>query len=202
MRSYSMVLPPTRNNLWEYTRLKGNISIILLFSALGLIAQESKFDKKVAVDQLPVPNENKQLFYLQRDPDENTVIYQLNMKDSVVDSDEPINVYWIRYAEGGIRKDLNFIQRTMAYGISHKQLDNGSYELRLAAYKSHPLRLSYCDKSKKYVVYTSINNREAILDRIFVRIDGGSQLNPDIAYFELIGRDAATLARVAERIKP
>jgi len=197
-----LVHPSTPTNLWLYTRLKGNISIVLLFSTLGLIAQESKFDKKVVVDQLPVPNENKQLFYLQRDPDENTVIYQLNMADSVIDSDEPINVYWIRYTEGGVRKDLNFIQRTMAYGISHKALGNGSYELRLAAYKSHPFRLSYCDKSKKYVVYTSINNREAILDRIFVRIDGGSQFNPDIAYFELSGRDSATLARVTERIKP
>ncbi len=188
--------------MWQYTRLKGNISIVLLFSALGLIAQESKFDKNVVVDQLPVPNENKQLFYLQRDPDENTVIYQLNMIDSVLDTDEPINVYWIRYAEGGIRRNLNFIQRTMAYGISHKALGNGSYELRLAAYKSRPLRLSYCNKSKKYVVYASINNREAILDRIFVRIDGGSQFNPDIAYFELSGRDSATFARVTERIKP
>lgn len=188
--------------MWQYTRLKANVSFVLLFSALGLLAQESKFDKKVAVDRLPVPNENKQLFYLQRDPDENTVIYQLNMTDSVIDPDEPINVYWIRYAEGGIRKDLNFIQRTLAYGISHKSLGNGSYELRLAAYKSHPLRLSYCDKSKKYVVYTSINNREAILDRIFVRIDGGTQLSPDIAYFELKGRDTATSAPVTERIKP
>ena len=196
------VRTPGGANTWKYTRLKGKISLALLFSALGLLAQESKFNKKVDVDRLPVPNENKQLFYLQRDPDENTVVYQLNMKNEQVDADEPINVYWIRYAEGGTRKDLNFIQRTMAYGISHKQLGDDTFELRLAAYKRRPLRLSYCTKSKKYVVYTSINNREAILDRIFVRIDGGSQLNPDIAYFELSGRDTATLARVSERIDP
>ncbi|PPL01639.1 protein of unknown function [Parapedobacter indicus] len=202
MQCCSLVQPSIQKNLWQYTRLKGYMSFVLLFSALGLIAQESKFNKKVVVDQLPVPNEKKQLFYLQRDPDENTVIYQLNMTDSVIDPDEPINVYWIRYAEGGVRKDLNFIQRTMAYGISHKPLGNGSYELRLTAYKSRPLRLSYCDKSKKYVVYASIDNREAILDRIFVRIDGGSQFNPDIAYFELKGRDTATFAPVTERIKP
>ena|SRR5690606_1500329 len=201
MRSCSLSWP-IRNERWQYARLKGHISFVLLFSTLGLIAQESKFDKKVAVDQLPVPNENKQLFYLQRDPDENTVIYQLNVTDGAIDPDEPVHVYWIRYSEGGIRKDLNFIQRTMAYGVSHKALGNGSYELRLAAHKSRPLRLAYCNKSKKYVVYATINEREAILDRIFVRIDGGSQFNPDIAYFELSGRDTATLARVAERVNP
>ncbi|MGK6350540.1 DUF4833 domain-containing protein [Parapedobacter sp. DT-150] len=187
---------------WRYNKLKSGVTMVLFFSALGLIAQESKFDKKVVVDQLPVPNEDKQLFYLQRDPDANTVIYQLNVTDGVVDADEPVNVYWIRYAEGGIRKDLNFVQRTMAYGISHKSLGNGDFELRLAAYKSVPFRLSYCEKSKKHVVYASINNREAILDRVFVRIVGGSVFSPDIAYFELTGRDATTFERVSQQIKP
>lgn len=186
----------------HYSRLKGMIGVVLLFSAFGLIAQETTFGKKVTIDKLPVPNENQQLFYLQRDPDANTVIYQLNLVDGVIDADEPVNVYWIRYAEGGTRKELNFVQRTMAYGISHKMLDNGDFELRLAAYKSRPLRLSYCGKSKEYKVYAAINDREAELDRIFVRIEGGSMFSPDITYFELSGCDTATLARVTERIKP
>lgn len=182
--------------------LKGSMGVVLFLSGFGLVAQETTFDKKVRVGDLPIPNEKRQLFYLQRDPDANTVIYQLNVVDGVVDADEPVNVYWIRYAEGGTRKSLNFVQRTMAYGVSHKLLDNGDFELRLAAYKSKPLRLSYCEKSKEYKVYASINNREAKLDRIFVRIDGGSMFSPDIAYFELSGRDTATLAGVAERIVP
>ncbi|SEL92950.1 DUF4833 domain-containing protein [Parapedobacter koreensis] len=202
MLSSSFFQQPTLHDVGRYIRLKGSISIVLLFSALGLVAQENKFDKKVTVERLPVPKEKKQLFYLQRDPDENTIIYQLNMEDSVVNADDPVNVYWIRYTEGGVRKDLNFVQRTMAYGIDHKALGDGAFELRLAAYKNLPLRLSYCDKSKAYVVYATINSREAILDRIFVRIDGGSMFKPDIAYFELSGRDTATMAKVSERIKP
>ncbi|MFC3197280.1 DUF4833 domain-containing protein [Parapedobacter deserti] len=202
MQTYPFFKPYALFDIWRYSKLKGSIGVILLFSTIGLIAQQSKLEEKIAVDQLPVPNENKQLFYLQRDPDENTVVYQLNMADSVPDPEEPVNVYWIRYAEGGTRKELNFVQRTMAYGVSHKVLPNGDIELRLAAYKSLPLRLSFCEKNKKYVVYASINGRDAILDRIFVRIDGGSTFSPDIAYFELSGRDAITLARVTKRIIP
>ena len=172
--------------------VRGGLCALLVFSSAALAAQ----------DTLPVPREPNQLFYLQRDPDDNTVIYQLNIVDGTVDPDEPVNVYWIRYAEGGTRKDLNFIQRTMAYGISHKALGNGSFELRLAAYKDHPLRLAYCEKSETYKVYTTIDNREAELDRIFVRIEGGSVLNPNILYIELIGRDTISQARVSERIKP
>lgn len=185
-----------------YHSLKISISAVFLFLALGLLAQEGDFERKVSVDELPIPNEKKQLFYLQRDPDENTVVYQLNLDGERVDADKPVNVYWIRYTEGGERKGLSLVQRTMAYGISHKTLDNGDFELRIAAYKTLPLRLSYSEKHKQYMVFASINDREAILDRIFVRIDGGSALSPDIAYFELLGRDVATHAKVAQRIRP
>lgn len=181
---------------------RGSLCILLFLTGLALPAQEPKSASKAVADSLPVPNEPNQLFYLQRDPDANTVIYQLNAVDGVVDADKPVNIYWIRYTEGGARKDLNFVQRSMAYGISHKALGKGAFELRLAAYENHPLRLAYCEKSQAYRVYTSIDRREAVLERIFVRIDGGSVLNPNILYIELIGRDNASGARVSERIKP
>ncbi|WP_262245090.1 DUF4833 domain-containing protein [Parapedobacter soli] len=181
---------------------KGGLYVLLFFSGFILTAQERESDKKIVVDSLPVPSEPNQLFYLQRDPDANTVVYQLNTVDGKVDAGKPVNVFWIRYAEGGMRKDLNFVQRTMAYGITHKTLGNGDFELQLAAYKKHPLRLAYCGKMETYRVYTSIKGREAVLDRIFVRIDGGSIFSPNITYFELIGRDTATGKPVSERIKP
>lgn len=190
------------NCTWWYNHIKSHISTVLLFSTLGLYAQESDFEKQVVIEKLPVPKEKKQLFYLQRDPDENTVVYQLNMAEDEIDVAKPVNVYWIRYAEGGGRRELNFIQRTMAYGVSHERLDNGDFELRLAAYKSLPLKLTYCEKSDRYVVIATINNRETILCRVFVRIQGGGRLNPDIAYFELSGHDALTSAPVSERIIP
>ena len=171
---------------------KGGLYVLLLFSGFTLAAQERRV----------VPDEPDQLFYLQRDPDDNTVVYQLNTEDGQVDTEDPVNVYWIRYAEGGERQKLSFMQRTMAYGISHRALGNGEFELRLAAYKDHPLRLARDKKSGTYRVYTTINGKQAVLDRIFVRIDGGGKLNPNILYFELIGHDAATRERVSQRVKP
>lgn len=198
----SVPIYSTGNYTWWYSHIKGHISTVLLFSTLGLCAQESDFENQVVVEKLPVPNEKKQLFYLQRDPDENTVVYQLNLTDNKINVSKPVNVYWIRYAQGGERRELNFIQRTMAYGVSHERLDSGDFELRLAAYKSLPLKLTYCEKSKRHVVVATINDREAVLERVFVRIQGGSPLNPDIAYFELNGHDVSTNAPVMERIIP
>jgi len=175
---------------------------VLLFSALGLSAQDNPFEKQVVVESLPVPEEDGQLFYLQRDPDQNTIVYQVNMEDGELNEADPVNVYWIRYAEGGQRKKLSFIQRTMAYGVGHKRLEDGDFELRLAAYKTLPLRLSYLKNQKKYVVLATINGKDAILERIFVRITGGGALNPDIAYFEFSGRDVKTGKSIKQRIKP
>ena len=157
---------------FKYSCIYGPISSLLLFSSLGLSAQENTFENQVAVASLPVPHEHNQLFYLQRDPDENTVIYRLNTINDEIDPNDPVNVYWIRYAEGGEKKSLNFIQRTMAYGVSTKQLKNNDFELRLAAYQGLPLRLTYLKTEKKYVVLAKINGKEAVLDRIFVRITG------------------------------
>ncbi len=202
MLEYPLLRPYAFHDLCLRGATKGSLCVLLFFSGFTLAAQEQESTKKVVMENLPVPNEPGQLFYLQRDPDDNTVVYQLNTVDGVVDADEPVTAYWIRYAEGGTRKGLNFIQRSMAYGISHKPLGDGAFELRLAAYKDHPLRLAYCEKSKTYQVYTDINDRETVLERIFVRIDGGSVLSPNILYFELSGRDVATQMPASERIKP
>lgn len=172
--------------------VKGGLCMLLLFSGMTAVAQERRV----------VPNEPHQLFYLNRDPDNNTVVYQLNLEDGEVDADQPVNVYWIRYAEGGERQELTFVQRKMAYGVSHKAMPDGGFELRLAAYKDHPLWLAYSKKEKRYRVYTTITGRQAVLERIYVRIDGGSMLNPNILYIELIGYDTATKERISEQVKP
>lgn len=150
----------------------------------------------------PVPAEPHQLFYLQRDPDINTVVYQLNMKNGRIDEDEPVNIYWIRYTENKEQKALNYVQRTMAFGLSHEKMENGDYALHLVSYKGLPLRLSYHREKRNYVVYAEIRGAQAILDRIYVRIDGGSVFSPNIVYFELSGHDAATGRPVSERITP
>ncbi|MGX5687526.1 DUF4833 domain-containing protein [Arcticibacter tournemirensis] len=144
---------------------------------------------------------SNQLFYLQRDPNANTIICQLNIDaEGQVDKDNPVNVFWIRYAEKGQKSELNFIQRKFAYGINSKPLGNGKYELKFVSYGKLPLYLMK-DKYNRYRVYTTVAKREIILDRIFVRIEGGTFWVPNVKYVELKGVDAATGEDVAQRIK-
>ncbi len=151
----------------------------------------------------PVPPVNKQrLFYLQRTPNSNTIIYDLNLtSDGRPDTDEPIKVYWVRYAENGQKQDLNYIQRKFAYGITSRLLDNGNYDIRFVSYKKFPLTLMKADDGK-YHIFAYIAQKQVMLDRIFVKIDGGSFWLPNVTYVEIKGSDPQTGKEIVERFKP
>ncbi len=176
-------------------------TLLLLFCSNSLpISAQAKFSNVNEIN-FPIPVEN-QLFYLQRDPDRNTVVYKLNLKNGVLDKDDPITAFWIRYEEEGQRKELSFIQRKLAYGINSKQLKTGGHEIRLVSYPTVPLYLLKSTVDNQYHIYTQIDHKRAILDRIFVRIDGGSGFIPNVKYVEIAGKDADTGKSLAQRLVP
>lgn len=159
--------------------------------------------------QLPVhegfptpPQHDKLMFYLQRDPNANTICYELNIDgEGKLKTGDPINASWIRYTEGGIKKDLNYIQRTFAFGIKARQKGNGVYDLKSVAYGKLPMTLQK-GNDKEYHVFTNINDRKSILKRIFVRIEGGSFWSPNVLYIEVAGVDLASGKEIYQRFKP
>ncbi|MBS1604959.1 MAG: DUF4833 domain-containing protein, partial [Bacteroidetes bacterium] len=73
------------------------------------------------VETFPVPPANSHsLFYLQRTPNSNTIIVELNEKNGVIDKEDPTHVLWVRYTEQGQRQELNWIQRHFAYGLKQE----------------------------------------------------------------------------------
>jgi hypothetical protein len=154
-----------------------------------------------AQEGFPVPPPNaRQLFYLQRTSNHNTVVYELNYKKGVLDKSNPIHVFWIRYTEQGQRAELNFIQRVFAYGVKIKLLPDSSYRVRLVSYAGYSMFLKK-GADGKYRLFAPINRQLMVLNRIFVKITGGSMWSPDIEYFEVSGVDPATGKPVSERKK-
>ncbi|WP_207536067.1 DUF4833 domain-containing protein [Desertivirga arenae] len=150
---------------------------------------------------LPVPKGIKnELFYLQRDPNKNTVIYELNLKNGSVDQDKPVNVYWIRYEEKGQKQDLSSMQRRLGYGLNSKYLGKDRYELRFVSYDKLPLLLTKSETDNKYHIYARIKQKQAILNRIFVRVTWGTLGWPKVQYAELIGTDPSSGEEIRDRI--
>src|ERR1700761_7348825 len=155
------------------------------------------------VDTFPVPPVNSNsLFYLQRTPNTNTIICELNQTNGVIDKDEPVKVLWIRYTEQRQREDLSWLQKHFAYGLHEKDLGNGVFELRFVSYKKVPMYLMRWPVDNKQHVFVTINNRQAILNRVYIRIDpGGTFWSPNVKYLELKGVDVQNGKELVERIK-
>jgi hypothetical protein len=148
-----------------------------------------------------IPSTINRLFYLQRNPNPNTVIYELNAPGGKLDLDEPVHPYWIRYNEQGQKADLNYIQRKFAFGVSAKSIGTGKWDIRLAAYKKFPLTLMR-GSDGKYHIFATISQKQAIISRIFVKIEGGTFWFPNVRFIEILATDTQTGTAVIERFKP
>lgn len=176
---------------------------VLLIGLLGSsLSLEAAVQQPTPMLTFPVPSGvAHQLFYLQRDPNTNTIIYQLNVNSAgQLDEDEPINIFWLRYQEQGQRKDLNFIQRRFAYGLSAKKIAPSKYALKFAAYGKVPFVLMKSSFDNAFHVYATVANKQIQLERVYLRIEGGTFWVPNVKYIELKGRDAASQKPVVERI--
>lgn len=171
---------------------------------LGLLMGVVDSFANTVLDSFPIPKPTaKQLFYLQRTTNSNTIICDLNTdsKGQLI-KDNPVHVYWIRYDEGGGKKELSYIQETFAYGIKHDLLPNGVYKLHFVSYKKQVFFLKHSLKDNQYKVYFLLNNKEFVLQKLFVKIEGGTFWVPNVIYMELIGKDEYTGTVISYKFKP
>jgi hypothetical protein len=152
--------------------------------------------------KFPVPSGNpNQLFFLQRSQNTNTVVYELNIKNGVLDSVAPVHIFWICYAEKSQKEELTNLQRQHAYGLMVTHIAKDNYELRFLANKKHVMQLMK-GPDHFFHVYDHIGGKRAILSSIYLQINGGSLFSPHIEYTITRGFDAETGAAVMEKSKP
>jgi len=190
---------------------KASIFLWLILSsslATSVHAQKQKVGVTVtpvnaAADSFPIPpHRNNSLFYLQRTPNINTIICELNEKNGIPDPDDPVHVLWIRYTEQKQRQELNFIQRHFAYGIKAQPLGNGNYELHFVSYKKIPMYLRRSPVDNQHHVYVTFDNKQILLNRVFIKINpGGSFWSPNVEYLEFRGVDPDNGKELMQRVK-
>lgn len=188
--------------LWS-ARFWSFVFVLFFFSCFVPVYAQTADNSNPSPLKFPTPKGiANQLFYLQRDPNLNTLIYELNLgKDGEVDREEPVLAYWIRYGEGGKKQDLSYVQRKFAYGVQSKELGKDHFEIRFVSHKKLPLYLLRSEEDKKFHIYVTVNNRKLQLERVFVRIEGGTFWLPNVRYVELKGKDVTDDSVIVERIK-
>ncbi|MFV5697351.1 DUF4833 domain-containing protein [Flavobacterium sp. ZT3R17] len=175
------------------------ITILLVSIFSGNLLAQSKNPLPL---HFPTPkNIDNMLFYIQRDPNINTAIYAINYQENgKIDKSNPIKAYWIRYAEKGEKKDFSYVQRKFAYGIESKTVNNEEFELQFVSYKKLPLTLKKIDSDQKYHVFVNVNQKKIQVEKIFVRIEGGSFWLPNVKYAEVTGIDTSSNRTITERM--
>lgn len=183
--------------------LRSLLSMVTVRHLLAVVVLTLTFSVPTrAQDGFPVPADDmNRLFYLQRTSNTNTIVCELNYQDGVLNEKKPVHVFWIRYAEQSQREELSYIQRTFAYGVKAKLLAKDKYEICFVSYKKYTMLLTK-KADGRYAVFVNINGRQAILNRLFIKINGGSFWSPNVEYFEIKGVEVASGKEVVERFKP
>ncbi len=139
----------------------------------------------------------ERLFHIERNKNRNLVCYDVNLIDGKLNTQKPLLVYWINREETpGMKKDLNMIQRTMAYGYKLVSSGDDSAEVTLMAYPGRTLTIRKVDG--KYVCLIQIANQPAILHHLYVKAKDGNFLRVD--YVELFGQEEVSRSSVSERV--
>jgi len=147
------------------------------------------------------PDTNELLFYIQRNHNSNTIVYDANFdKHGILISDYPIDVYWIRYEEDGRRMELRKIEKLFAYGAVCHKSDTiiGMYQVHLVADESHTFLLKQTEPFKA-IITTTINNAPAQLRHMYIQADNSGWW-PKVEYIELFGKNTNSQEMVYEKI--
>lgn len=188
---------------------------IILIAILHIIIHRNSFSQSQpevtlnnivsqSVKNYPVPPQQKNsLFYLQRNKNSNTIIYEANiLSNGKLNPKNPVSVYWLRYTEGGEKKELNWIQRWLAYGVDFEPAKDGSgnYIITPVALKHRKIIVSIDNDGKAYASL-NMNGKNARLNRIYAQAQETNWL-PTVKFVQLKGEDIKTKQEVFEYIFP
>ena len=145
-------------------------------------------------------NRASHLFFIERSKNKNLVQYDIRLKENAdLPDPRPINVYWI--LENGRREELNPIEREYAYGIVRQEkLDKDKFKLIVAGLKGLEIIVERMNDSFKATV--SINGRESILEKIYIKSEEKLTRLPKVLYIDLFGRTKEMGLPIKERIAP
>jgi hypothetical protein len=146
------------------------------------------------------PDEPNQLFYVQRSPNSNTVIYAARLDaKGALDKNEPVEGFWRKFNIDDSKQPLNFIERMMAYGVKQARTDkNGVTTFTIAALPERSITLNM-DAAGKPQALMKAGKHTIKLSYVYLHVVEGG-LMPDVPKLEIFGTDIATGKAIHEHL--
>jgi hypothetical protein len=145
-------------------------------------------------------DEPNQLFYVQRSPNSNTVIYAARLDaKGAIDKREPVEGFWRKFNIDGSKQPLNFIERAMAYGVKQARTDkNGVTTFTIAALPERRITLNL-DASGKPQALMQVGKHTIKLSYVYLHVVEGG-LMPEVPKLDIFGTDIASGRAIHEHL--
>ncbi len=150
--------------------------------------------------EFKVPDEPGQLFYIQRSPNANTVVYAARLDaHGNFDSGTPVEAFWRKFNIDGSKQPLNFVERLMAYGVRMDAAKPGQpASFAIAALPQRKLSLGW-DSQHHAIASVEIGGRTVRLVYVYLQVDEKG-LVPDVPSLDLLGFDIASGKAIHEHL--
>lgn len=186
------------------------------YFALALLLASMPWDEATARDlistitespQMPAlrpefqtPKEANQLFYIERSPNSNTVVYVAHLDaGGNFDADSPVIAYWRWFNVDGRKKPLNFVERMLAYGVRLEADKSGDpISFSIAALPERKLTLAMDDHHHPEALMT-IGTHRVRLAYVYLKVEEGGLL-PRIPWLDILGTDVTSGMAIEEHL--
>jgi hypothetical protein len=150
--------------------------------------------------EFKVPDEPGQLFYVQRSPNSNTVIYAAKLDaQGNLDASAPVDAFWRKFNIDGSKQPLNFIERMTAYGVKLDARKAGQPPaFSIAALPERKLTVSLDSQRRPQAVMQVGSHKVKVVYVYLHVVEGG--LMPSVPDLDVFGIDIATGKPVHEHL--
>lgn len=146
--------------------------------------QEGRPDNYPLIDDY-----NELLFYIQRNQNINTVIYEVNtLPCGMINLNDPIKISWM-FFEGNRQQKvekLNLIQKKLAYGYHHKVINNDLIEFQFVSYDDMTFYLAK-NAAERFRVFTKFSGEYIEIDHIYIYAEDFGVF-PQVKFVEFFGK--------------
>ena len=145
--------------------------------------------------EFKVPDELNQLFYVQRSPNSNSVVYAAKLDAQGAPQD--VEAFWRKFNIDGSKQPLNFIERMMAYGVK-MQSRKPPITFTIAALPERKLTLTL-DAQHRPQALMQIGTHTVKVAYVYLQVVEGG-LMPSVPSLDVLGTDIASGRAIHEHL--
>ena len=147
-----------------------------------------------------MPDEPNQLFYIQRSPNSNTVVYAAKLDAPWrVRFQAPVEAFWRKFNIDGSKQPLNFMERLMAYGVRMDAIRPGQpITFRVVALPDRKLTLAM-DAQHHPEALMQMGGHTVKLSYVYLQVVEGGLL-PSVPSLDIFGIDIASGKAIHEHL--